>query len=130
MNTDFSLSLEQQDQAHRGITALVAEAHDNAREHGFYSAHDDLLTAVPTYQRGDVNRQTRLAKLALIASEIGEAVSAIQHGKDQDLEEELADVVIRVMDLCGFLGFDLGGALLDKMRNNRRRPYMHGKTCG
>lgn len=46
-----------------------------------------------------------------------------------NMEEELADVVIRVADYCGYKGIDLGRCILAKMGYNRSRPYMHGKTC-
>lgn len=45
-------------------------------------------------------------------------------------EEEMADVVIRVADYCGYRGIDLGRAILSKMNYNATRPHMHGgKTC-
>lgn len=39
---------------------------------------------------------------------------------------ELADVVIRVFDLCGYLGIDLGAAIALKHEYNVSRPYKHG----
>ena len=41
--------------------------------------------------------------------------------------EELADVVIRVMDYAVGYQYDVGGALLRKMEKNRWRPPKHGK---
>ena len=76
-----------------------------------------------------MERTILLAKLALITSEVGEAVSALQHGQDQEFAEEVADIVIRVFDLCGYAQIDLGGEVIEKMRFNRGRPYLHGKEC-
>ena len=42
---------------------------------------------------------------------------------------ELADLVIRVADLCGFYGIDLEAVIRMKMEYNSTRPKMHGKTC-
>jgi len=38
------------------------------------------------------------------------------------VEVELADALIRIADLAGALGLDLGGAVLDKLAYNANRP--------
>lgn len=129
MNTDFSLTLDQEATAHLAVQMLVHEADDNAEAHGFHKVYDELMAAVPADQQKALRRTIRLAKLALISSEVGEAVSALQHGDDEEFAEELADIVIRVLDLCGTECLDLGGLVLGKMMKNRRRPYLHGKEC-
>lgn len=129
MNTKFSLTLDQITQARESIQALVNEAHDNATEHGFTQIYNDLMATAPVEQCRAMRRTILLAKLALITSEVGEAVRALQHGDDQAFAEEVADVVIRVLDLCGSDHIDLGDRVLRKMMNNRKRPYLHGKEC-
>lgn len=42
---------------------------------------------------------------------------------------ELADTVIRIFDLCGFYGIDLGRAIREKTEYNRTRPRKHGKVA-
>lgn len=42
------------------------------------------------------------------------------------IEEEMADVIIRIFDFCGFYDLQIGEALLDKMEFNLKRPYRHG----
>jgi len=67
-------------------------------------------------------------KLCLIHSEISEAMEAHRKG-DMDshlpnrrgIEVELADAVIRITDLAGALGLDLGGAIVEKMVYNKTR---------
>jgi hypothetical protein len=39
---------------------------------------------------------------------------------------ELADAVIRIMDVCGWLGIELDEMLQIKMEYNRSRPMRHG----
>lgn len=129
MNTDFSLTWEQAALAHASMCELVAEAFDNAEEHGFHKIYDELAAATPGYQQTALRRTIRLAKLALISSEVGEAVSALQHGDENGFAEEIADIVIRVLDLCGTEDIDLGDTVLHKMMANRKRPYLHGKEC-
>ena len=42
------------------------------------------------------------------------------------LPEELADAVIRIFDLAGFLCIDLEKYIDQKHEYNRGRPYRHG----
>ena len=67
-------------------------------------------------------------KLALIHSEISEAMEGDRkalkddHLPHRDMREvELADAVIRIFDLAGAYGMDLGGAIAEKMRYNATR---------
>jgi NTP pyrophosphatase (non-canonical NTP hydrolase) len=129
MTNDISLNLEQMLQAHACLNELVHEACTNSREHGFHEIYDDMLASIPADQQTALRRTIRLAKLALIDSEIGEAVRALQHGEEEAFAEEVADIVIRVMDLCGTETIDLGREVLRKMKINRGRPYLHGKKC-
>lgn len=66
--------------------------------------------------------------IALIHSEISEAME----GERKDLmddhlphrkmaEVEMADAVIRICDYCGKKGYDLGGAILEKLKYNQNR---------
>ena len=129
VNTNFSLTPEQCRKARENLLPLIAEAYDNAKEHGFHQAYDDMLKAAPEEQRKAMRRTIRLAKMALISSEVGEAVQALQHGAEDAFIEELADIVIRILDLCGSEAIDLTLPLLAKMMSNRKRPYLHGKEC-
>lgn len=68
------------------------------------------------------------AKLCLIHSEISEAMEGDRKGLMDDhlphrqmVEVELADAVIRIADLAGALGLDLGGAISEKMAYNANR---------
>lgn len=68
-------------------------------------------------------------KLCLIHSEISEAMEGHRKGLMDDklphrpmIEVELADAVIRIGDLAGALGLDLGGAIAEKLAFNAQRP--------
>jgi NTP pyrophosphatase (non-canonical NTP hydrolase) len=68
-------------------------------------------------------------KLMLSVSELAEAMEGHRKGLMDDklphrpmLEVELADAVIRIADLAGALGLDLGGAIAEKMAYNAVRP--------
>ena len=72
--------------------------------------------------------------IALIHSEASEALEAMRAGNPlsrkvpaySSVEEELADVVIRIMDLAAGRGWDIGGAIEAKHEHNRGRPHKHG----
>ena len=60
--------------------------------------------------------------LALVHSEISETLDGRRKGLMDDhlpdcpmIEVELADAVIRIADLAGYLGLDLGGAIMAKL---------------
>lgn len=83
-----------------------------AKRHGFQEYENNPLF-VPT-------------KLALIASEVSEALEAHRTKDDAHIAEELADVVIRTMDLSEALGIDLAEAILKKAKANEARSFKHG----
>lgn len=67
-------------------------------------------------------------KIALIHSEVSEALEGLRKDKADEhlphrksVEVELADAVIRIADLAGALGLDLGGAIAEKMAYNAQR---------
>jgi NTP pyrophosphatase (non-canonical NTP hydrolase) len=65
--------------------------------------------------------------LCLIHGEVSEAMEADRRGEGWDrVTEELADVLIRVFDLCGSLNLDLESAVSKKMEFNKGRAYKHG----
>lgn len=85
--------------------------------------------------REQIKAGTRLGKalvaekLCLVHSEISEAMEGHRKGLPDDklphrlmVEVELADAVIRIADLAGALGLDLGGAIAEKMAFNADRP--------
>lgn len=66
--------------------------------------------------------------LMLIVSEVAEAMEGDRRGLMDDhlphrkmMEVELADAVIRIMDLAGSRGYDLGGAIVEKLQYNQQR---------
>lgn len=64
--------------------------------------------------------------LALIHSEVSEALEAFRHGDKENFVEELADVYIRLLDCSGGLEVDLVDAIIKKLEKNRKRGHKHG----
>lgn len=66
--------------------------------------------------------------ICLIHSELSEAMEGERKGLIDDhlpnrpmAEVEMADAVIRIMDYCGRWGYDIGGAIVDKLKYNSER---------
>jgi len=92
--------------------------HSNACHKGFWDTERNIGEAV-----------------ALIHSECSELLEAFRSGNPpsskatgySQAEEELADIIIRVLDLSGGARLDVVGALGAKMEYNARRPFKHGR---
>lgn len=68
------------------------------------------------------HNKTVLEALALIASEVGEAVNECRgDAPTEAFGEELADIILRVADLAQWLGIDLGSQVARKMAINEER---------
>jgi NTP pyrophosphatase (non-canonical NTP hydrolase) len=116
------------------LSAVSREMYDIAFDHGF---HADS----PLPGSGEKPSVERLAKFCSnLHGEVSELWEAVRKGHldspcDKEgcnltcAEEELADMVIRVMDCAVVLGIDLGIAILRKAEYNRTRPFMHGKKA-
>ena len=104
--------------------ALQQICHEAATRAGWWHCPKTGEPSTPEYIRNTLIPQ----KLLLIHSEISEACEADRKGlMDSHLphrngvEVELADAAIRIFDLAGALGFDLGAAIAEKMEFNAMR---------
>jgi NTP pyrophosphatase (non-canonical NTP hydrolase) len=123
------------------INKIAEQIYQNAKAKGFYE--------------GQENGSKNIAEmLALIHSEVSEALECDRNEKyfvskynlstlmalsnkafnelfaqevKDTFEDELADVMIRVMDLAAYKGIDLETHIAAKMRFNSLREYKHGK---
>lgn len=119
------------------IRELVDEAHDNARDKGFYDnpseigtlialIHAELGEATEALRRGNVITLNTSMIDGIIIEDFCNNDYFVKYVKDT-FEDELADVVIRVADLCGYMGIDLESHIKAKMAYNKTRPQLHGK---
>ena len=66
------------------------------------------------------------AVLALIHSEVSEALEAFRTNDDANFREELADIISRGLDLTAGMQIDIEAEVLAKMEKNRGRGIRHG----
>jgi NTP pyrophosphatase (non-canonical NTP hydrolase) len=96
---------------------IAGRVHDMAKEKGWW--------------KGD-RHEAEL--IALHHSELSEALEALRHGNPPSekipqfsgVEEEFADVVIRIMDHCKAKGYRLFDAINAKIEFNAGRAHRHG----
>lgn len=123
---------------------LVRAAFETAKSKGWHDNVADWVLANATHVLDGTKQKARDelaallfgARIALIDSEAAEALEAYrtdklktwhrEDGKPEGVVYELADVVIRVADLCGALGLDLAAAVAEKLDYNASRTHRHG----
>ena len=104
------------------LNALAARAHDTAKRKGWY----DQTRTIPEL-------------LMLVVSELSEALEEARkpdarwgevyygdNDKPEGLPIELADAIVRIVDMAAHLGIDLDEAVRLKMAYNERREVRHG----
>lgn len=121
----------------RTFNALQSEAHATMKEKGWWNSRRNLEIAAETHspalcEFAKVTNQ--MAMLMLMATELAEAAEGLRHGNPPDdkvpqftaAEAELADVILRIMDMAEAYGWDVAGAIIAKAEMNKGRAHMHG----
>ena len=111
--------------------ALAADIHAWARGKGFYD-RERLVVRDPV--NGDVegrplNPSLPAEKLMLVVTEVAEAMEALRDDDRENEAEEIADVVIRLLDYAAWRGISLDREIAAKMEKNSVRPRLHGRAA-
>ena len=73
-------------------------------------------------------REAMLGKLMLVTSELGEASEAVRKNDISNFKEEIADAIIRLLDIAGSMQMDIETVVQAKMKVNEGRPERHGTS--
>ncbi len=119
------------------INNLAEQIFDWACEKGWWDSYPQTR-----HQTGkrliQLNADQIASKLMLATSELAEALEVIRNpdasltgiemvgGKPEGFGIELADCIIRILDLSAALDIDIGHCIAVKMGYNQTRPYRHG----
>lgn len=121
------------------INKLSKEIHTINVDNGFYEDKKNIgeMIALIHSEVSEALESDRHGKYANVSPELWEDIHetetdegfklAFRENIKDTFEDELADVMIRVMDLAAYKGIDLENHIKAKMRYNALRPYKHGK---
>jgi NTP pyrophosphatase (non-canonical NTP hydrolase) len=127
-----------------GLNDAAKSIHADAKRKGFWDSEREtgtllMLCVSELSEALEADRKGRYADLQAYnecekADDILESdkevyeLSSFQSLIKDTFEDELADTVIRILDLCGARGIDLERHINLKLKYNRSRERMHGKA--
>lgn len=104
------------------LNDLAREAHKNAVDNGFWDKKKDqqlgTLLMLVTSELVEILEEDRRGSLDYVSEKIPQITR---------FEEEMADVIIRVMDIVGAYKLNIEMAVKLKMFFNKQREFRHGK---
>ncbi len=128
------------------INEFVKEVGENAVAHGWWDGeqrsfgelialcHSELSEALEEYRAGTAPAETyySCSECDQKCGCTGRYFNCVHkpgismRGKPEGIPSELADVVIRICDMCHHYGINLETILMEKHEYNKSRPYRHG----
>lgn len=119
------------------ITQLVKASYKNAKEHGWWDdprrfgelialCHSELSETLEEFRNGKEPTEIYYSGTTVSGSHRTMPHKTSLCKKPEGIPIELADVLIRIFDMCGHFEIDLEQAIAEKMEYNKNRPYKHG----
>jgi NTP pyrophosphatase (non-canonical NTP hydrolase) len=123
----------------QGLNDMAADLYNVSSEHGFWEGKEVTVGGAGI---GVWTERELPEALMLIVSEAAEALEDYRDGKGPDefiygpgnprkpegIPSEMADIIIRALDVCGRYGIDIERALKEKIDYNRSRLFKHGRV--
>lgn len=127
----------------KSLNQLRDEIHANAKEKGFFDNPREVgtllmlvvtevaeaLEADRTGDFCDFSKYEKCKKEMDVGIRTSEEIEKYAFEKyiKNTFEDELADVIIRTLSICGYLGIDIERNVLAKIKYNKTREKMHSK---
>jgi len=127
------------------LNKLATEIHENTKSKGFFDSEKNIgemlcLIHSEVSEALEADRKNHYCKISasmlagLADKDYGISFNDEKRSSEHfeslvknTFEDELADVVIRVLDLCAFKGIDIESHIKAKIRYNSGRQHKHGK---
>ena len=117
------------------LNKLRDEVHENAKNKGFWDNQREtgtllMLCVSELAEAMEADRKDRYADLELIEKDKEDFIDfkwSFENSIKDTFEDELADAIIRILDICGSRGIDIDKHIELKMKYNATRERMHGK---
>jgi NTP pyrophosphatase (non-canonical NTP hydrolase) len=125
-----------------GLNELRDAAYDQAKASGFHDdksvtfgdrialVHSELSEALEDFRRGEMVNvmfyEQKLTDGTVAVHDHQSNVNGLPSRKPAGIPSEIADVIIRCLDMAGAYGIDIERAVAEKMAYNATRPRMHG----
>lgn len=126
------------------LNELAKEIHQNNIEKGFFEEPKNIgemlmLTVTELAEAMEADRKGHIANVKGFTKDL-----SFYTGEESDFkqffsarfedciknsfEDEIADSIIRLLDLAAFKGIDIEWHISEKMKYNKTRPFKHGKN--
>lgn len=117
------------------LNQLRDEIHEYAINKGFWDNQREtgtllMLCVSELAEAMEADRNGLYADLELIEKDKEDFIDfkwSFENSIKDTFEDELADTIIRILDLCGAKGIDIEKHIELKMKYNQTRERMHGK---
>jgi NTP pyrophosphatase (non-canonical NTP hydrolase) len=114
------------------INELTKDIHESAIKNGWYDhprtfgelislIHSEASEALEEYRNGNKPNESYYNELATVTDDNNNVLHKLE-----GIPSELADIIIRVLDMCGFYGIDIEKTIEEKRYYNQFRGYRHG----
>lgn len=120
------------------IKETARQIYKNAKDKGFHNNEPNIprmlmlvVTELSEAMEADrINKHTSPLDMAWMDSSTDESHLYEEHFPEKiknTFEDEIADAIIRLLDLSVATGIDIEWHIKHKMKYNSKRPQMHGK---
>ncbi len=117
----------------RCLDEMTRECYENSKAHGFWEGvandneptkialmHSELSELLEAFRKGDPPCEKPITIQVKISD------SQVENRRITSREEEVADLMIRLLDFCGRHEIPLATVVLAKHEYNKKRSFRHG----